>query len=99
MLGNGVDHDVVPYFFSDISNWASLEYVGPAYEWDREVVRGSFEAGEFAVFYIEGGRVTGALSVGRAEDLAQARRWIASGPALGDRVDTLSDLSTNLDEL
>jgi 3-phenylpropionate/trans-cinnamate dioxygenase ferredoxin reductase subunit len=99
MLGNGVDHDVVPYFFSDISNWASLEYVGPAYEWDREVVRGSFEAGEFAVFYIEGGRVTGALSVGRAEDLAQARRWIASGTALGDRVDTLSDLSTNLDEL
>jgi 3-phenylpropionate/trans-cinnamate dioxygenase ferredoxin reductase component len=99
MLGKGVDHDVVPYFFSDISNWAALEYVGPAYEWDREVVRGSFEAGEFAVFYIEGGRVTGALSVGRPEDLAQARRWIASGTALGDKVDTLSDLSTNLDEL
>ena len=99
MLGKGVDHDVVPYFFSDISNWASLEYVGPAYEWDREVVRGSFEAGDFAVFYIEGGRVTGALSVGRPEDLAQARRWIASGTALGDKVDTLSDLSTNLDEL
>jgi 3-phenylpropionate/trans-cinnamate dioxygenase ferredoxin reductase component len=99
MLGKGVDHDVVPYFFSDISNWAALEYVGPAYEWDREVVRGSFEAGEFAVFYIEGGRVTAALSVGRPEDLAHARRWIASGTALGDKVDTLSDLSTNLDEL
>jgi 3-phenylpropionate/trans-cinnamate dioxygenase ferredoxin reductase subunit len=99
MLGKGVDHDVVPYFFSDISNWAALEYVGPAYRWDREVVRGSFEAGEFAVFYIEGGRVTAALSVGRPEDLARARRWIASGTALGDKVDTLSDLSTNLDEL
>jgi 3-phenylpropionate/trans-cinnamate dioxygenase ferredoxin reductase component len=99
MLGKGVDHDVVPYFFSDISNWASLEYVGPAYEWDREVVRGSFEAGEFAVFYVEDGRVTGALSVGRPEDLAHARRWIASGTALGDKVDALSDLSTNLDEL
>jgi 3-phenylpropionate/trans-cinnamate dioxygenase ferredoxin reductase subunit len=99
MLGKGVDHDVVPYFFSDISNWAALEYVGPAYGWDREVVRGSFEAGEFAVFYIDGGRVTAALSVGRPEDLARARRWIASGTALGDKVDTLSDLSTNLDEL
>jgi 3-phenylpropionate/trans-cinnamate dioxygenase ferredoxin reductase component len=99
MLGKGVDHDVVPYFFSDISNWAALEYVGPAYEWDREVVRSSFEAGEFAVFYIEDGRVTAALSVGRPEDLAQARRWIASGTGLGDRVDTLSDLSTNLDEI
>jgi 3-phenylpropionate/trans-cinnamate dioxygenase ferredoxin reductase component len=99
MLGKGVDHDVVPYFFSDISNWAALEYVGPAYEWDREVVRGSFDAGEFAVFYIAGGRLTAALSVGRPEDLAQARRWIASGTALGDKVDTLGDLSTNLDEL
>jgi 3-phenylpropionate/trans-cinnamate dioxygenase ferredoxin reductase component len=99
MLGKGVDHDVVPYFFSDISNWAALEYVGPAYKWDREVVRGSFEAGEFAVFYIEGGRVTAALSVGRPEDLAQARRWIASGTALNEKVDALSDLSTNLDEL
>jgi 3-phenylpropionate/trans-cinnamate dioxygenase ferredoxin reductase component len=99
MLGKGVDHDVVPYFFSDISNWASLEYVGPAYEWDREVVRGSFEAGEFAVFYVEGERVTAALSVGRAEDLAHARRWIASGTVLGDNLDTLGDLSTNLDEL
>jgi 3-phenylpropionate/trans-cinnamate dioxygenase ferredoxin reductase component len=99
MLGKGVDHDVVPYFFSDISNWAALEYVGPAYGWDREVVRGSFEAGEFAVFYIDGGRVTAALSVGRPEDLARARHWIASGTALGDKVDTLSDLSTNLDEL
>jgi 3-phenylpropionate/trans-cinnamate dioxygenase ferredoxin reductase subunit len=99
MLGKGVDHDVVPYFFSDISNWASLEYVGPASDWDREVVRGSFDEGEFAVFYIEGGRVTGALSVGRPEDLAHARRWIASGTALGDAVDSLSDLSTDLAEL
>ncbi len=99
MLGKGVDHDVVPYFFSDISNWASLEYVGPAYDPDREVVRGSFEEGEFAVFYIEDGRVTGALSVGRSEDLAHARRWIASHTALGDKVDALSDLSTDLAEL
>ena len=29
MLGRGVEHDVVPYFFSDLADWASFEYVGP----------------------------------------------------------------------
>ena len=35
MLGEGKDYDVVPYFFSDLADWASLEYVGPAARWDR----------------------------------------------------------------
>ena len=30
MLGEDADYDVVPYFFSDLADWASLEYVGPA---------------------------------------------------------------------
>ena len=30
MLGREQPHDVVPYFFSDLADWASLEYVGPA---------------------------------------------------------------------
>ena len=29
MLGRGVEHDVMPYFFSDLADWASFEYVGP----------------------------------------------------------------------
>ena len=29
MLGEDRDYDVVPYFFSDLADWASLEYVGP----------------------------------------------------------------------
>ncbi len=49
MLGRGVDYDAVPYFFSDLSDWAAIEYVGPAREWDREVIRGSFEDGAFTV--------------------------------------------------
>ena len=43
MLGDDADYEVVPYFFSDLADWASLEYVGPAYEWDREVWRGDRE--------------------------------------------------------
>jgi 3-phenylpropionate/trans-cinnamate dioxygenase ferredoxin reductase subunit len=96
MLGQDRPHDVVPYFFSDLSDWASLEYVGPAHEWDREIVRGSLEDGEFSVFYVHEGRVAGALSVGRSDDLEHARRLLAAGTVVADRVDELADLSTDL---
>jgi len=84
MLGQEVEHDVVPYFFSDLADWASLEYVGPAASWEREVVRGSLEEGSFSVWYLADGRVEGALSIGRSEDLEHARRLIASREPLGD---------------
>jgi 3-phenylpropionate/trans-cinnamate dioxygenase ferredoxin reductase subunit len=96
MLGRNQPHDVVPYFFSDLSDWASLEYVGPATKWDQEVLRGSIDEGEFAVFYLDEGRLAGALSVGRSEDLEHARRWITSHAVIGDRANDLADLSTDL---
>jgi 3-phenylpropionate/trans-cinnamate dioxygenase ferredoxin reductase subunit len=79
MLGADADYEVVPYFFSDLADWASLEYVGPAYEWDQEVWRGSVEEGEFSVWYLQDGRVAGCLSVDRSEELAEARQMIAEG--------------------
>ena len=79
MLGAAEDYDVVPYFFSDLADWASMEYVGPAYEWDREVWRGNPEEGEFSVWYLQGDRVAGCLSVGRSEELAEARQMLAEG--------------------
>src|SRR5215203_145344 len=81
MLGADADYEVVPYFFSDLADWASMEYVGPAYEWDREVWRGDREGGEFSVWYLQGDRVAGCLSVGRSEELAEARQMIAEGTA------------------
>jgi 3-phenylpropionate/trans-cinnamate dioxygenase ferredoxin reductase subunit len=81
MLGDEADYDVVPYFFSDLADWAGLEYVGPAFEWEDEIWRGDRDRGEFSVWYLKEGRVAGALSVGRSEDLAEARRLLA------DRVD------------
>jgi len=84
MLGADEDYEVVPYFFSDLADWASLEYVGPAYEWDREEWRGSPEEGEFSVWYLQGDRVAGCLSVGRSEELAQARQAIADGTPFAD---------------
>jgi 3-phenylpropionate/trans-cinnamate dioxygenase ferredoxin reductase subunit len=78
MLGEPVVHDAVPYFFSDLADWASFEYVGPARTWDEEVVRGSPQDGEFTIWYLDGGRVAAALSVGRTGDLDAARELIAS---------------------
>ena len=91
MLGEDADYDVVPYFFSDLADWASLEYVGPAYEWDEEVWRGDRDAGEFSVWYLKGGRVAGALSVERSEDLAEARRMLVDGVDVSPHRDALAD--------
>ena len=99
MLGQDGAYDVVPYFFSDLSDWAGIEYVGPAYQWDREVIRGAIDEGAFTVFYLDHGRMAGALTVGRSEDLQIARRLIASREAIDDRADVLADLSTELDSL
>ena len=79
MLGTSDPYDVVPYFFSDLADWVSLEYVGPARAWDREVVRGELESGVFGVWFLEGGRVRGALSVGGGLDLDRARELLRSG--------------------
>jgi 3-phenylpropionate/trans-cinnamate dioxygenase ferredoxin reductase subunit len=95
MLGRGVQHDVVPYFFSDLADWASMEYLGPGS--GEAVIRGSLDEGEFSAFYLDDGRVTAALAVGRSDDLEHARRFIterstADPAALADEGTDLASL-------
>jgi len=78
MLGHDDPHDVVPYFFSDLSDWTWFEYVGPAYNWTEEIVRGSVDEGKFTVWYLDGDRLAGALAVDRGDDLDLARELIKS---------------------
>jgi len=100
VLGHDVPHDVVPYFFSNMANWTELEYVGPAYSWDEEVLRGSHAAASFTNFYLEDGVVKGALTVGRSDDLDQARRLIVSGARLdGQARAALADEDSDLAEI
>jgi 3-phenylpropionate/trans-cinnamate dioxygenase ferredoxin reductase subunit len=87
MLGSDEPYREIPYFWSDLADWATLEYVGPAPAWDEEIVRGDPAGGVFSVFYVHEGRVAGALAVGRSEDLDVARELIVSGGA----VDALRD--------
>ena len=95
MLGDKQPYEVVPYFFSDLSDWASLEYVGHATDWDEVVFRGDREAGEFSAWYLSDGVVDAALSVGRSEDLQEARRLIEAATKLDDP-SALGDLDTDL---
>jgi 3-phenylpropionate/trans-cinnamate dioxygenase ferredoxin reductase subunit len=95
MLGRGVQHDTIPYFFSDLADWTSMEYVGPGS--GDVVIRGSLDDADFCAFYLDDGKVTAALSVGRSDDLEHARRFIAerAKPDLG----ALADLGTDLGSL
>ena len=95
MLGREQPHDVVPYFFSDLSDWAALEYVGPPRLGPGGRPRLARRR-RVHVFYLQGGRVAGALSVGRSDDLEHARRLLAAGTDVADRVDELADPSTDL---
>jgi len=79
MLGSDEPYTEIPYFWSDLADWATLEHVGAAASWDEEIVRGDPASGAFSVFYAQDGRVVGALSVGRGDDLEVARDLIAAG--------------------
>jgi 3-phenylpropionate/trans-cinnamate dioxygenase ferredoxin reductase component len=96
MLGADADYEVVPYFFSDLADWASLEYVGPAQDWDEEVWRGDRDGGEFSVWYLKDDRVAGCLSVGCSEDLAEARRMLADGVDVSAARGAIADPGTDL---
>ena len=99
MLGEQEPYRVVPYFFSDLADWASLEYVGPAYEWDDVVFRGDRDAGEFSAWYLKDGRVAGALSVERSGDLVHARTLIETGADVGEHRQALADLDSDLEAI
>jgi 3-phenylpropionate/trans-cinnamate dioxygenase ferredoxin reductase component len=97
MLGRDTPHEVVPYFYSVLGDWGELEYVGPAYSWDQEIMRGSLADGSFTNWYLENGAVKAALTFGRSDDLDAARRLIADGRALDERQRaSLGDLDSDL---
>jgi 3-phenylpropionate/trans-cinnamate dioxygenase ferredoxin reductase subunit len=82
MLGRDVPHETVPYFYSVLGDWGELEYVGPAREWEEEIVRGSMQDGSFTTWYLQGGRLVAALTFGRSDELDHARRLLVERPQL-----------------
>ncbi len=100
MLGQDVPHETVPYFYSVLGDWGELEYVGPAKDWDEEILRGSFDDGEFTNWYLQDGRVKAALTFGRADDLEHAKRLIAGAGVLDEgQQAALADENSDLGEV
>jgi 3-phenylpropionate/trans-cinnamate dioxygenase ferredoxin reductase subunit len=96
MLGRNVNHETIPYFYSDLADWSSMEYVGPGS--GRPVIRGSMEDGAFTAFYVDdSGVVTAALTVGRSDDLEHAQRFIREKKAPDEAA--LGDISADLASL
>jgi 3-phenylpropionate/trans-cinnamate dioxygenase ferredoxin reductase component len=91
MLGTRRPYSELPYFWSDLSDWCTAEWVGTTERPEREVVRGSLAEGEFSVLHLAGGRLVATLSVGRGDDLAHAQRLITAGTDLSGREDQLAD--------
>jgi 3-phenylpropionate/trans-cinnamate dioxygenase ferredoxin reductase subunit len=94
MLGRDQPHDVVPYFFSDLADWTSMEYVGPGS--GDLVVRGSIDEGEFTAFYLDDGKVKAVLTVGRSDELEHGTRFIKehAGPDPAALADLDADLAS-----
>jgi 3-phenylpropionate/trans-cinnamate dioxygenase ferredoxin reductase subunit len=99
MLGRKQPHDVVPYFWSDLADWISLEYVGPASEWDEIWWRGDPAGGKFSAWYVKDGRLAAALAVGRSDDLAAAGRLLAAGADISGRRREIEDMDTDISDL
>jgi len=98
MLGRREPYDVVPYFWSDLADWASMEYVGPASEWDDVWIRGSLEDGAFTAFYVHGGRLAAALTVGRSDDLSAAARMLKENTDVSGMRSRIEDTGADLGE-
>jgi 3-phenylpropionate/trans-cinnamate dioxygenase ferredoxin reductase component len=100
ILGRDVAHTEVPYFYSVFADWGELEYVGPAYAWDEEIVRGSFADRAFTNWYLQDGVVKAALTFGRSDDLDVARRLITQRTALDEaQRAALADVDSDLQQL
>jgi 3-phenylpropionate/trans-cinnamate dioxygenase ferredoxin reductase component len=91
MFGTRKPYAEVPYFWTDLADWATAEWVGITEAPEREIVRGSVADGAFSIFHLAGGRVVAALSVGRGDELAHARRLIAARTDLGGRETALAE--------
>lgn len=96
MLGKEAGYDRLPYFFSDQYD-VGMEYAGYATDWDRVVLRGDPDGGEFIAFWLRDGRVLAGMNVNvwdvtdRIQELIRSRREVDP--------DRLADPDTPLDRL
>ncbi|MFD8429224.1 MULTISPECIES: NAD(P)/FAD-dependent oxidoreductase [Streptomyces] len=98
MLGKGLAHDRVPYFFTDQYD-LGMEYSGwaPAGSYDQVVIRGDAAKREFIAFWVKEGRVLAGMNVNVWDVTEPIQQLIRSK----SRVDTeaLADPHVSLESL
>jgi 3-phenylpropionate/trans-cinnamate dioxygenase ferredoxin reductase subunit len=99
MLGKRQEYDVVPYFWSDLADWCSMEYVGPASDWDEIWWRGNPDEGRFTAFYVKGDRLAAALTVGRSDDLSVASRLLKEKADVSGMRARIEDVDSEIEKV
>ncbi|HCU90318.1 MAG TPA: hypothetical protein DGR97_10250 [Gammaproteobacteria bacterium] len=96
LLGNQKPYDQVPWFWSDQLG-AKLQMAGRSDGFNRTVMRGSMEDGEFSIFYFDDDVLIGVDSVNRPTDHVVSRKLLAAGANVPDQI--IVDLEQNLKTL
>jgi len=96
MLGEDVEYDQIPYFYSDQYD-VGMEYSGYAPTWDSVVFRGDRDGGEFIAFWLRDGRVVAGMNVNVWDVTDHVRGLIHSRSPI--EVASLTDADTPLEEL
>ncbi|WP_417561930.1 NAD(P)/FAD-dependent oxidoreductase [Microbacterium sp.] len=98
MLGQDVQHDMIPYFYSDQFD-LGMELSGyPSLMRDAKlVIRGDVDKREFIVFWVQGARVVGGMNVNVWDVNEDVQKLIGSGADVD--LDKLADPNVPLTEL
>lgn len=71
-------YDELPWFWSDQFG-TTYNYAGHPADWDELVWRGDPQSRQFSVFYLDNGRLAGALCAGRPKDFRGAKMLLTKG--------------------
>ena len=82
MLGADAPFTEVPYFWTDLADWGTLEHVGGPVDWASEELDGEPGSGPFGVRYLDAdGRLVAAVSADGGGDLDAAKAELAKRAA------------------
>lgn len=96
VLGMAVDHQPLPWFWSDQFD-VNLQIFGMPAPSHQTVLRGSADSNAFVMFFLDHGKVAAALGPNSARDLRFARRLIERGTVVDPAL--LADLEIPLSKL
>lgn len=93
IVGQPHPYAALPWFWSEQGE-LRLQIAGLCIAYDRTVLRGDAESGEFSVFCYKGGHLLGIESINRPADHAHARRLLSAGRQVSP--EEAADLSFDL---